>query len=199
MRKFGSLGYAALKAGDGRIRNNKLIFQDPSYKRHDAYGCNYRMPEVAAALGLAQTERMDFFVDIRKQIAAMYHEVVADCDYLVPQAVPAHSQSVYWCYTVALERSDITWYEFRDKYIEFGGDGIYAAWALLYDETVAMSGEWKKRAPHYYQGLELDRTRCPVANEIQPKLMQFVNNYGSVDEARPKVEALRRTIEEFAR
>ena len=51
MRKFGSLGYAALKATDGRIRNNKDIIQDPSYKRHDAYGHNYRMPEVAAARG----------------------------------------------------------------------------------------------------------------------------------------------------
>ena len=69
MRKFGSLGYAALPAGDGRIRRNKDIFQDPAYKRHDAFGYNFRMPEVAAALGLAQTERMDHFVALRKAIA----------------------------------------------------------------------------------------------------------------------------------
>ena len=48
-----------MKSNDGRIRNNKDIFQDPNYKRHDALGLNYRMPEVAAALGLAQTERME--------------------------------------------------------------------------------------------------------------------------------------------
>ena len=70
MRKFGSLGYAALKAKDGRIRSNKDIFQDPTYKRHDAYGHNYRMPEVAAALGLAQTERLEYFLKIRSDIAA---------------------------------------------------------------------------------------------------------------------------------
>lgn len=57
MRKFGSLGYGAMKSGDGRIRINRDVFQDPSYKRHDSFGYNYRMPEVAAALGLAQTER----------------------------------------------------------------------------------------------------------------------------------------------
>ncbi|MDC1050496.1 DegT/DnrJ/EryC1/StrS family aminotransferase, partial [bacterium] len=42
MRKFGSLGYAALKATDGRIRTNKDIFQNPNYKRHDGFGYNYR-------------------------------------------------------------------------------------------------------------------------------------------------------------
>jgi len=39
---------------------------------------------------------------------------------------------------------------------------------------------------------------CPVAEEIQPKLMQFVTNYGSEEEAAPKVEALRKTIDFFS-
>ncbi|HIF09227.1 MAG TPA: hypothetical protein EYQ81_04850, partial [Sneathiellales bacterium] len=56
MRKFGSLGYKNLQAKEGRIRISKDSFQKPSYKRHDQMGLNYRMPEVAAALGLAQTE-----------------------------------------------------------------------------------------------------------------------------------------------
>ncbi len=38
---------------------------------------------------------------------------------------------------------------------------------------------------------------CPNAEAVQPKIMQFVNNYGSVDEAAPKVDALRKTIEYF--
>ena len=44
MRKFGSLGYAALKAKDGRIRSNKDIFQDQHINDTVA----------SAALGLAQ-------------------------------------------------------------------------------------------------------------------------------------------------
>ena len=35
----------------------------------------------------------------------------------------------------------------------------------------------------------------PVAEKIQPKLMQFVTNYGSVEEAKPFVEALSKTID----
>ncbi len=197
MRKFNSLGYAAMKSGDGRIRINKDIFQDPTYKRHDSLGLNYRMPEVAAALGLAQTERMEHFVGLRVNIARMYEDIVQKCDYLVPQRTPAGYVNTYWTYTLKYMRKDVSWQEFRKKYVEYGGDGIYAAWALTYEETLMASGAYKKRAPYYYDGLEYPMGICPVAEEIQPLLMQFVTNYGSVDEAKPKVEALAKTIQYF--
>jgi perosamine synthetase len=197
MRKFGSLGYAALTSGDGRVRLNKTIFQDPTYRRHDSYGCNYRMPEVAAALGLAQVERIGEFIDLRVRIADMYHEVTRDCDYLIPQAMPEGFGHTYWTYAARYERSDVSWYDFRDQYVERGGDGIYAAWSLIYQETLFSSGAYKKRSPGVYAACEYPRGLCPDAEAIQPKLMQFVNNYGSVSEAEPKVEALRQTIRHF--
>jgi perosamine synthetase len=197
MRKFGSLGYAALPAGDGRIRRHKDIFQDPAYKRHDAFGYNFRMPEVAAALGLAQTERMDFFIKLRLDIAAMYAEAVKGCGYLVPQKTPEGYLNTYWTWTCKFEREDVLWKDFRAKYVEFGGDGIYAAWALLYDETIFSSGAWKKLCPPLYGPLDYRRPICPVADRIQPKLMQFVTNFGSKAEAEPQVEALYKTIRHF--
>lgn len=198
MRKFGSLGYAAMKSGDGRIRLNKEIFQDPSYKRHDEFGYNYRMPEVAAAIGVAQTERMDFFVNLRINIAKMYNEVVKDCDYIVPQQNPQGDLHSYWTYAIKYERDDIPWQDFRRKYIEFGGDGIYAAWALCYKELLFTTENFKKRAPYYYKDVNYNEDNlCPIAESIQPKLMQFVTNYGSVEEAKDKVNALKQTIEYY--
>ena len=75
MRKFGSLSYGAMKAGDGRIRLNKSVFQNPEYSRHDDIGLNYRMPEVAAAIGLAQLERIDYFIEkrVESQDAQRYY------------------------------------------------------------------------------------------------------------------------------
>jgi perosamine synthetase len=198
MRKFSSLGYAALTSGDGRIRLNKDIFQDPNYKRHDGYGHNYRMPEVAAAIGLAQTERIDFFVDLRTKIAAAYEEAISGCEYLVPQKVPDGYKSTYWSFAVRYKRDDVSWQEFRKKYIEFGGDGIYACWVLLYDETYMRTGKFRELCPPYYENISYETGLCPNAEEIQPQLMQFVNNYGSVDEAMPKVEALKKTIAFFS-
>lgn len=196
MRKFGSLGYAALKATDGRIRSNKDIFQNPNYKRHDAFGYNYRMPEVAAAVGLAQTERMDFFLKLRADIAAMFLDAAKKADYLVPQKVPEGYNNSYWTVAFRYERKDVTWQDFRFKYIDFGGDGIYAAWALLHHETMVSSGAWKKRCPPLYDGVSFPG--FPNAEMVQPKIMQFVNNYGSTEEAEAQVDALRKTIAHFS-
>ena len=38
----------------------------------------------------------------------------------------------------------------------------------------------------------------PHAEETQPKIMQFVNNYGSLDEAERHIDALRKTVEYFS-
>ena len=198
MRKFNSLGYAAMTSGDGRIRINKDIFQNPNYSRHDDVGLNYRMPEVAAALGLAQTERLEFFINLRISIAEMFDQAIGNCNFFRPQLTPNDYLNTYWTYTVVYENEDVSWEDFRKKYVELGGDGIYAAWKLSYEETVMSSGEYKKVAPFYYDKLDYPRGICPVAEELQPKLMQFVTNYGSVEEALPYVEALEKTIDYFS-
>ncbi len=198
MRKFGSLGYASMKSVEGRIRiMNKDLFQDPNYKRHDELGLNYRMPEVAAALGLAQTERLDYFLNLRISIGEMYKEVIKDCEYLVPQVIPEGCNNTYWTFSVKYERTDVSWQEFRKKYIDFGGDGIYACWALSYDETVARSGAYKVHCPDIFDKVNYNKGICPIAEEIQPKIMQFVTNYGSIEEAKRYTEALKKTIEYY--
>jgi dTDP-4-amino-4,6-dideoxygalactose transaminase len=156
------------------------------------------MPEVAAALGLAQTERMDFFINLRKNIAAEFLSVMDSAEYMKPQEVPHGYESVWWTVACKYVRDDVPWQTFRKKYVELGGDGIYAAWALLYKEALYESGLWKRRCPPVYDGLSNTEPDCPNAELIQPQLMQFVNNYGSVDDAMPKIEALSRTIDFFA-
>jgi perosamine synthetase len=196
IRKFGSLGYKALSGNDGRIRINKELFQDPAYSRHDELGLNYRMSEFAAAVGVAQAERMEHFVNLRRAIAALFADAVEGCEYLIPQKQPEGCTSAYWTYTVRFVRDDdVSWYDFRKKYMEYGGDGIYAAWKLLYQETVFESGAWRRHCPPLYDDYTFER--CPNAEMIQPQLMQFVGNYESREEAEPRVEALRKTIEYF--
>ena len=191
-----------MNASDGRVRTHKDTLQDPDYKRHDSFGWNYRLPEVAAAVGLAQLEKLDFFVDLRQKIAAQYAQAISGCKWLVPQYVPKGYVNAYYTYAVKFEgkKNGISWQDFRKKYMEFGGDGIYAAWSVVYLETVFQKGEfYGKGCPvqcPMYKGkpVKYEKGLCPVAEETQPKLMQFVNNYSSLEEAEPKVEALRKAI-----
>ncbi len=75
---------------------------DPEAYRHDAVGYNYRLPNVNAALGLAQLERLDALLARKRTIAAWYREELRT----VPDArliwEPAGARSNFWLNTVRL-------------------------------------------------------------------------------------------------
>lgn len=51
-----------MKSAGGRIRiMDKNVFQYPNYKRHDAFGLNYRMSEVAGSNRISSA-RKDRFI-----------------------------------------------------------------------------------------------------------------------------------------
>ena len=204
VRRFGSLGYAAVSAAPGRGKITKEVIQDPKYERHISVGWNYRMPELCAAVALAQLERLEELVAMRRKVAQLYAEVIRGCDWLVPQTVPEGYVHSYWTYVLRLENdNEFSWYDFRKKYMEFGGDGIYAAWQLTYLEPVFRMQKFNpKGCPvhcplHDGQVQEYGPGLCPVAEAVQPKLLQFKTNYLDMNVAEQKVEALAKTIKYF--
>ena len=196
LRKFGSLGYASLKSNEGRIKINKDLFQNPDYSRHDDFGYNFRMPEVAAAIGLAQNERIEKFVNLRIKIANEYDKVISKSDFFIPQKKIKNYKNTYWTYAARYINPKISWKKFRKKYIEFGGDGIYAAWKLLYQENYFTSNKWKELCPPLYRKIKL-KTNCKNAELVQKELMLFVTNYSSVKEAKFYASILDKTIKYF--
>ena len=92
---------------------------------------------------------------------------------------------------------DVSWEDFRKKYVELGGDGIYGAWAVPYLEPVIAEKQFAYRNPKIYSELNYEAGLCPVAETIQPKIMQFKTNYRDLKLASYKAEVLRKTIEYF--
>jgi perosamine synthetase len=207
VRKFQGAGYSTIEAGEGRVRLRRDDFQNPAFQRHDGFGWNYRLPEIAAAVGLAQLERLDGYVAKRQAIAELYANAIEGCDYLIPQQVPEGYVNSYYTYAMVYEGGatmGVPWADFRHKYIELGGDGFYAAWQVTYNEPVIKEmAFYGKGCPVHcplYKGpkVEWGPGLCPVAERLQPKLMQLKTNYGDLEIARRKAEALRRTIDHYA-
>lgn len=204
VRRFSSLGYAAVGGDPGKGKITKDVIQDPEYDRHVSLGWNYRMPELCAAVALAQLERLPELVERRTQVARLYHEAARGCRWLVPQTVPEDYVHSYWTYVLKLENSDeFSWYDFRNRFLQLGGDGIYAAWKLTYLEPAFQSQRYNPkgcpiRCPSYEGHVQEYGPRlCPVAESVQPKLLQFKTNYMDMNEAEQKAEALARTIRYF--
>jgi dTDP-4-amino-4,6-dideoxygalactose transaminase len=73
---------------------------------HDEVGYNYRLTNLAAALGLAQLEQLDELLAARRRIAARYDEAIATMPALRPAPRLEDTAASYWLYTAALATPD---------------------------------------------------------------------------------------------
>jgi len=151
-------------------------------------------------MGLAQLEKLDWFVSLRQKMAAKYRSVIESngCDWLVPQKAPDGDVNSYYTFAAKYTRKDIPWVDFRKKYVEFGGDGIYAAWALCYLEDSVSEIKRILEKIHLAGRFRAQPGLCPVAEEIQGKLMQFTTNQKDEAEMDRQAECLDKTIRFFS-
>lgn len=198
VRKVQALGYAGVDAVKGKM--SKQDIQDPNYSRHLTMGWNYRMSELCSAVALAQLENIECLVNLRLQAAKLFSEAIIDFeDWFVPQAVGENYQHSYWTWVARLEHPNVSWHEFRDRFVSLGGDGIYAAWKVGYLEPMFSNMN--------LQGREMfidpkNRSRykagaCPIAERLQGKLLQFKTSYWNHEDAERQANILRSTLSSF--
>ena len=65
-------------------------------------GFNYRMTNVAAAIGVGQMDRIDAALAFRRELAGWYHEALADEPRVVRPWVADWAEPSWWMYTVML-------------------------------------------------------------------------------------------------
>jgi perosamine synthetase len=166
-REFSSLGYI-MAAEQPRIDPRSL--KHPGNARHFSHGWNYRMSDLVAKEGQTKCLQWDALLDARRFCAALYSQAVAGCPWITPQHVPDGWTHDYWCYGVALEDKEL-WTPFTDAIVRNGGEMPYGAWRLTYHEPafqhLAGAGDLQSfRGP----------STCPVAEDLQPRLVQGQTN-----------------------
>ena len=75
---------------------------DPVRYEHDAVGYNYRLPNIGAALGLAQLEQLPAFLKRKRLIAGLYDQHLNGLVNLELPPVIEGSNPNYWLYSVLL-------------------------------------------------------------------------------------------------
>lgn len=71
---------------------------------HDIVGYNYRLPNINAALGCAQLENLQNFIDAKRALAHRYQAAFANVDGVRLLTEPAASRSNYWLNALILDR-----------------------------------------------------------------------------------------------
>jgi perosamine synthetase len=84
------------------LRN--LCFQEKKRFVHEELGWNFRMTNLQAAVGLAQLERLDEFVDIKKRMGKRYTELLKDIEGIqLPRPKTDYAENIYWVYGIVLK------------------------------------------------------------------------------------------------
>lgn len=97
--------------------------------RHDHIGYNYRMPNINAALGCAQLENIDKYVESKRQTAAAYKEFFKNVPDVEFFSEPADCRSNYWLNAILLKDRDR-----QQEFLQFSNDnGIMTRpiWELM--------------------------------------------------------------------
>ncbi len=91
-------------AARARLHRN-LCFKEGRRFYHEELGGNYRMTNLQAAVGSAQTERIKEFVEIKRRNGASYNRHLADIDHIQKPVEKEWAKNVYWMYGVVLDKA----------------------------------------------------------------------------------------------
>ncbi|MCC7484477.1 MAG: LegC family aminotransferase [Burkholderiales bacterium] len=125
---------------------------------HDEVGYNYRMPNVNAALGLAQLERLPQLVERKRALAARYRGAFEGCAAARVFEPPGYSESNHWLTAVLLETDDMAARDAVLKALNDAGIGARPAWRLMH------------RLPMYR---ECPRMELSVAERLERKIVNL--------------------------
>jgi len=86
------------------LRN--LCFKPGKRFVHERLGWNLRITNLQAALGVAQLERLDEFLDKKRWIGRLYNELLADLQGVqLPLTQTEYAENIYWVYGLVLDDS----------------------------------------------------------------------------------------------
>ena len=132
---------------------------------HDEVAWNYRLPNLNAALGCAQMERLPDFLARKRELANRYQTAFSRLAGIRFVVELAQSRSNYWLNTVRLEEPDMI---MRDKVLAAANDADYQCrptWTLLH--KLLMYAD----CPH---------APLPVAEQLEASLINLPSSAGLV-------------------
>ena len=189
-REFSSLGYD-MSADTSKI--DPATLKHPTYARHHSLGWNYRLSHIVAHRAWQQYSGYnhphglgywDYLKSLRLKAAYYYREAIEGCNWITPQHVPDGWTHDYWCYAVALESAEL-WEPFTESIVRHGGEMPYGAWRLTYQEP----------AFKYLRETVMHGFDCPIAEDLQPRLVQAQTN--DVASAQRNADAWAKAIREI--
>ena len=132
-------------------------------------------------------------------MALHYLKEIQNSKLFKPQKIINGAYSTYYTFSAIFngKKYGISWKEFRKRYISFGGDGIYGASKLLYQEPSFRKNTIGRCFKSCHKKCVTKCKGTPVAKYLQKNIMNFTTNQSSIHEVKKQAKVLRKTIKYF--
>jgi len=196
LRQVGEHGARCVSA-DSSVWSGPLI--------HDYIGWNYRLPELCAAVGLAQLERLDEFIAYRTKWAMEYEKLIRQVPWLVPQYVPPGYVHSYYAYMFTFEgdKHGVKREDWDRALADVGFEGGPFARIMYYEPGLAAMRCYGKQGYGTTIPLDADPSPpspfagcCPVSEEVQSR-SYWLHLFFPPDYLEKNVEKLAKAINRF--
>jgi perosamine synthetase len=71
---------------------------------HNEIGFNYRLPNVLSAIGCAQMENLEKYIEKKKHIAVIYSRRLGRIEGITAMEEPEYNRSTFWLYTIKIDK-----------------------------------------------------------------------------------------------
>lgn len=85
------------------ISTQAKILEDNKGFSHPEIGFNYRMPNLLAAMGVAQLEQVESYLSIKRRNAERYNQCLSDIEGINTSQIQENVKNCYWLYSITVE------------------------------------------------------------------------------------------------
>ncbi|GAB6189627.1 LegC family aminotransferase [Marinitoga arctica] len=147
---------------------------DPLYYIHNEIGYNYRMTNLQAALGVAQLEQLENFIEIKTKNYKLYKKLISDIEGLKLLNFKQNTRPNYWFYSLFIENDKIL----RDELLKsLRKEGIETRpiWYLNHlQKPFEKNYAYKiEKAKYYWEKI----LNIPCSTNLTEKDIEFVAKY----------------------
>ena len=165
-----------------------LCFQRKQRFVHDKLGWNYRMTNLQAALGLAQLEQLESFVDKKRTIGKTYTKLLKGIKEIqLPLEKTDYAENIYWVYGIVLK--DDVHFDAKEAMQKLGKQGIGTRpffWPMHLQPVLLNKGLFKgeqypvaerisRRGFYIPSGLALNNSVIEKITKVLQKILYKIN------------------------
>lgn len=149
-------------------------------------GFNYRITDIQCALGLSQLDKIDKFVEKRKELVAEYNRLLKGNEYIILPIEKEYSHSSWHLFVIRLKNDKIRCD--RDEFFKY-----------MLSENIGVNVHYIPVYHHpYYKSLGYNTGLCPVCEEIFQEIITLpLFPSMNCDDVNNVVEALNKVIKYF--